>query len=281
MIAIADSGSTKTDWCVLKDDGTEVRFLTEGLNPYHHTSGHILRKLSASEQVNALRSGVKRVHFYGAGCSSEELNAVVEQALASTFENAQITVGHDMLGAAISIFGKGPGIACILGTGSNSCLFDGERTSERLPSLGYVLGDEGSGAWFGKRLVIDHLYNRPMNDALKAELVSQGFSQQRILERVYKEPGANVFLASFMPLLHAFRNTLYVSELLETGFAEFLHVHVNCFPEAKGLSVGFVGSVAHFFEEELRSALSKTGLQPGPFIQRPLDGLVGFHMAEK
>ncbi len=277
MILIADSGSTKCDWVLLNGRVRIAEVSTIGFNPFYHDVDFIVGALRSENELMVNSSAISAVHFYGAGCSSPERNATIENALRTVFANANINIGHDVLGAAIAACQGKPGIACILGTGSNSCYYDGENISEVLPSLGYILGDEGSGSWFGKQLLTDYLYKESIPEALKQELVSKGFNKNSILENVYMKPHANVFLASFTKILANHRETEYVNKLVSSGMKTFLERHVCCFDNYREVPTNFVGSVAFCFQDILKAECQKLGIQFGNVIQKPIDGLVVFH----
>ncbi|MFT6209519.1 MAG: N-acetylglucosamine kinase-like BadF-type ATPase [Bacteroidia bacterium] len=280
MVLIADSGSTKCDWILLDGKSLVTELSTIGFNPFYHNIDSIVDTMRREEVFASNPDKVTEVHFYGSGCSSPERNNTIESALNSVFTNAKIYVGHDVLGAAIAACQGKSGIACILGTGSNSCYFDGKRTSEVFPSLGYILGDEGSGAWFGKQLLTDYLYNESMPAALKAELLSKGFEKGSILENVYMKPHANVYLASFMKIIANNRQTEYVHHLIGSGMKTFLERHVCCFDNYKEVPTSFVGSVAFYFQDILKIECEKLGIQFSNVLQKPIDGLLLYHSAE-
>lgn len=278
MILVADSGSTKCDWVLLNDKVRVAELATIGFNPYYHNVAFIVDVLSSTDKLIANAKNVLEVYFYGAGCSSPERNSTIQNALSTVFVNAKITVGHDVLGAAIAANNGEVGIACILGTGSNSCYFDGSTTSEVLPSLGYILGDEGSGAWFGKQLLTDYLYKESIPVALKDELLSKGFEKGSILENIYMKPHANVYLASCMKMLANHQDTEYVHGLIGSGMKTFLERHVCCFKNHQEVPTNFVGSVAFHFQDILKVECQKLGILFGNVVQKPIDGLVAFHV---
>ncbi len=276
MLIVVESGSTKADWMLLKE-GTEATTVTKGFNPYFHSKSDILQELESNEVLGSIKEDVEQLHFYGAGCSGPELNAIVEGGLAAFFPNAHITVDHDLSASAFACYNGEPEIACILGTGSNSCYFDGENVRKEVPSLGYVLGDEGSGSYFGKRMLADFLYNKlpqPMHDAF----VDLGLTKESILERVYKNPGANVFIASLMPVLINNKDLPYSQKLIRKGLQEFIDVHVKCFDEYRSCEVNFVGSIADLLREELEAVCEDNGVRVGRVIRRPLGRLVEYHV---
>lgn len=276
MIAIVESGSTKSDWRIIDDYGAEKQILTAGFNPYHTGTETITRELLDNKELSGLVSDLKCIYFYGAGCSTVEMNAVVSNALKSVFPKSEIEVDHDLLGAALGAGQGEPCIVCILGTGSNACYFDGQNIYNGRPSLGYILGDEGSGAWFGKHLLADYLHGL-LPQEIQLIISADGLSKEGLLNSVYREPRPNTFLASFMPSLGAVRENAYTKQLLEDGFTVFLERYVCAFDKCATLQTHFVGSVAFHFADELRDAAKNLGLQVGNVIQHPVSGLVEYH----
>ena len=278
MILIADSGSTKCDWVGIEKSGKEVlRTLTMGFNPYFHTQATISTAIKQNEQLSKIQSEVEEIYYYGAGCSSADLNKIVEIALRLSFPNATVTVDHDLLGAAYAAYQGEPNITCILGTGSNSCHFDGKSLTEAVPALGFILGDEGSGSYFGKRLIASHLYGKLPEKINQDFIDTYGLTMQEIVTNVYVKPNANVYLASFVRFISGYKDEPLFKEMLHNGMKDFLETHVMCYPESKNIQINFVGSVAFHFKEAIGSAAKELGLNIGDVIQRPVDRLVGFH----
>lgn len=278
MILIADSGSTKCDW-KLMDGPTEVGSVsTMGFNPYFHSEAIISATLKAQRLFTLNAEKIKEVYIYSAGCSSPELNRVVEKGLKAVFAKARIMVDHDVLGAALAACQGEPGIACILGTGSNSCFYDGQNTYEEIPSLAYILGDEGSGSWYGKQLLRDYLYKEPIPEELRAELLAQGHDKDSIMENIYMKEHANVYLASFMKTISKFKHTDYVQQMIHDGMRAFLLRHVCCFKNYREVKTNFVGSIAYYFQDILKEEAAKLGITVGNVIKKPIDGLVEFHL---
>ena len=278
-ILIADSGSTKCDWMLIDASGSAImEFHTMGFNPYFHTSDLVESKMSDSPEAMKIAADVDRVYFYGAGSSSELLCTIISLGLQRIFTKAEVHVGHDLDGAAYSTYAGEPAITCIIGTGSNSCFFDGHSTREEVPALAYILGDEASGSWFGKRLLALHLYHKldPIVD--KDFRDTFGFEKDEIVNRVYQEPNANVFLASFMTFIGKHQEIPQIISLLEEGFQAFVDVHIKCYDGYKDYPVHFVGSVAYHFQDILRHVCAREGIQLGQIIKRPIDGLSKYHL---
>ncbi len=278
MLLIADSGSTKCDWRLVAEDKTYRDFDTAGINPYFHNEEVIYRALSENEGLSEFADKVKAVFFYGAGCSSADLKRTVDRGLGSFFRNAQIYVDHDLVAAAFAVYEDEPCIACILGTGSNSCHFDGDIVREEVPALAFILGDEGSGAWFGKKLLTDFLYKRLPESMHEALIDEFGLNKDGIIDRIYMKPHANVYLASFMKFITRFSHEPYVKNMLRKGLAAFLDTHVLCFRDAREVPVNFVGSVAHYHEHVLREVAEERGIRIGHIVKKPIDGLYDYHI---
>jgi glucosamine kinase len=275
MFLVIESGSTKADWMLI-EDGVETSYSTKGFNPYFHSQEDILIELNNHLDLGLIKDKVTDVFFYGAGCSSEKLNAIVENAFSLFFKNAKIYVDHDLAAAAFSCYLGKPQITCILGTGSNSCHFDGKVVSEVVPALSYILGDEGSGCHFGKAMLADFLYHR-LPDAMNKELIAMGVDKTSINEHVYMKPNANVYIASFMPVLVRNKDLEYSQDLIRKNFQEFIDVHVKCFADFQNVDVNFIGSVACLLQDELRAVCQANGIKVGMIIRRPLDNLVSYH----
>lgn len=270
MIVVADSGSTKADWKFLPD--TDAFVSTKGFNPFYHDQAFILAELAASP-LKDIATQATQVYFYGAGCSSPERNAIVQQALQLFFVNAAVMVDHDILGAAIATNFDTSGITCIIGTGSNSCHYDGKAWSQTVPALGFLLGDEASGSYLGKRLLADYLY-KLLPPALEADLNAKyKLSKEQIFHHTYHEPDVNVYLASFARIMSAHINEAYVQGVVKEGFRRFFHVHVMRYPRVHELPIHFVGSIAHHFEPLLDEVMDELRLKKGKILKKPIHEL--------
>jgi N-acetylglucosamine kinase-like BadF-type ATPase len=278
MILIADSGSTKCDWVILDPDGSEVsKTLTMGFNPYFHSEAAISTAIKQNEKLSELRDQVKAIYYYGAGCSSESLNNILWRALHHRFPEAEIVVDHDLLGAAMATYTGEPCIAGIIGTGSNSCFFDGKKVREENPALGYILGDEGSGSYFGKKLIAAYLYNQLPPHVSEDFYKQFKLTMSDIVENVYARPHANVYLASFVRFISDWKEEVYFKEMLHDGMKHYLTNHIVCYPEHKSVPVHFIGSVGYYFQDAIYSAAKELGITIGQIIKRPLDHLVEYH----
>ena len=281
MIIVADSGSTKCDW-IISGQSEDTMAKTMGFNPFFHTTELINEKISENEQLSAVSSEVKAVYFYGAGCNSPERNDIVRRALLERFQNAKdIVVDHDLTAAALST-GKGEAsIACILGTGSNSGYYDGANVHEVVPALGYVLGDEGSGAYFGKILMREFLYNR-LPSHLQSEFGEEySLTKESIFKAVYRDPNPNVYLASFMRFVSARKTDPYLKDMIYKGLASFATANITCYSNYKDVPVNFVGSIAHYFRDILEEVASNFRFKIGDIQKKPIHELVKYHQTKR
>lgn len=268
MRIIADSGSTKTKFAIIKA-GVEAQFvLTDGINPFYQSTDDIIATLS-SQLLPSIpdTAAVTLVEFYGAGCTAEKA-PIVAEALKSLFKTADVIVDSDLLGAAKALCGDKPGIACILGTGSNSCLYDGEKIVQNVSPLGFILGDEGSGANLGKLLVADILKNQAPEDIRDKFFKKYGLTAADIIDRVYRKQFPNRFLASFAPFLSENIDNDYCRALVYNAFVSFIRRNLKHYPD--GYAVSFTGSVAYYFKDILEQAVKDEGLQMGTISQSPL-----------
>lgn len=281
MIIVAESGSTKCDWLISNPGGVVTETHTMGFNPFFHQPEEILTHLGANEDLKHAASQATAVYFYGAGCSSKERNEVILQALRQFFTAAHCEVNHDLNASAFATWDGRPAITCIIGTGSNSCYYDGNSVTEQVPALGYILGDEGSGSYFGKKIVADYLYKR-----LPAELQAAFYEQYKlqkedIFHQVYNTNKANVFLASFMRFIVPHKEHAYMKELVYEGLSRFADIHICCFPNYREVPVHFVGSVAFYFTEILQQVALEKGFTLGKIDKNPGMSLLKYHLARE
>lgn len=283
MILIVDSGSTKTQWTLLDGKGSDSNFFSVGFNPYFQTSTEIrliIQETVLKELAPYLnKSGTNlHLHYYGAGCSTPEKIQTVRQALQHCFPKAVIHVNHDLLGAARALCGKQKGIACILGTGSNSCLYDGKEVVENVPSVGYLFGDFGSGAHFGKTL-IQHFFNGELPADLQQEFsVLSEFQREYILDQVYNHSMPSRFLASYSKFVQEKIEHPFIKDMVKGCFSEFLKRQVETYTGFKSIEVNSVGSVGYFYKQILVEVIKERGLIPGKILQSPMEGLIQFHL---
>lgn len=276
MMLIADSGSTKTHWCVIDNSGALKHIFTLGINPFYQTEDEIARELELVliPELNDIQ--IESIYFYGAGCSFPDKKTIVSNAIGRNFKNIPIEVQSDLLGAARSLFADSKGIACILGTGSNSCLYNGKEIVENISPLGYILGDEGSGAVLGKTLIADCLKNQ-IPAKLKDKLMSEyELTPAIVLENVYKKPFPNRFLAKLCPFLLENIENPAIFNIVYNSFDAFFVRNVQQY-DCENLQVSFIGSVAFYFRDALEIVASENGLKIGKIEQSPMDGLIVYH----
>lgn len=277
-ILIADSGATKTEWCLTNADKVQT-VTTEGLNPYYHTVESI-QKVVEQKLLPELDRPVEEIFFYGAGCDSDKKNAVVRKALKNAFPEIPINIYHDLLGAARACFLHESGIACILGTGSNSCLYDGKKITEHIHSLAFILGDEGSAGYFGKKL-INKYFRFEIPDDLKEDLEQNyNMSLEHINKGLYDGAQKSRFIASYGSFLGKHADHPFIREMLYEGFENFISRIVLKYTNATDYEVRFIGSVAFSHQEMIKEILKKHGLKPGLFVRHPMERLVKFHTVE-
>jgi len=276
MILIADSGSTKTQWCLIDEGQIVKEIFTDGINPFYQTDMEIIALLDDQLIPGLDNTDIDRIFFYGAGCSFPEKKILVSRGLVRFFGNSMIEIQSDLLGAARSLFQHEKGIACILGTGSNSCFFDGKEITQNVSPLGFILGDEGSGAVLGKKFLADCLKNQLPLELKEKFLSRYELTPEIILDRVYKKPFPNRFLAQFTPFMLENIEEPSIFNLVYDSFDAFLVRNVMQYP-LDDIRVGCVGSIAHYFRDTLEIVASERRIEISEIIQKPMDGLVKFH----
>ena len=278
MIVIADGGSTKADWRIVFNGKTQQSFSTIGFNPFFFTSEAIEKELNHTFVKEFPVNKVTKVYYYGAGCSDAYRCSILKEGLQPIFPSAKVIVDHDLMAAARATCGGEPGIACILGTGSNSCNYDGEKIIDHITNLGHLLGDEGSGNYLGKMLIKGYFY-REFPDDIKIKFEeTYALGKRELINRIYDFKTANVFLASFAKFLSDNKDHIYIQQLVNKGFSEFIDRHVRKYKNHNTLPIHFVGSVAYHFEEILDLVLQERNLQLGMIIKKPIDNLVEYHI---
>ena len=276
MILIADSGSTKTDWRLI--DGKKIRSLsTRGINPYHSSVQEIEDELGLLD-FQGEEANIHEIYFYGSGVANEEMKTLIHRSLQKRIGvHPYIQVQDDLLGVARALFQDGSGIACILGTGSNSGLYKDGKISDKVPAMGYSLGDEGGGADIGKRLV-NALHKRNLSDHLREAIVTkEGLSMDQILENVYNKPHANRYLASLTKIAAKYIDQQEIREIVHTAFEDFIEKNISKYNRYSSLDIGFAGSVAYYFKEILSEVMEKHHLKINLIVPSPIEGLVRYH----
>ena len=277
MILVADSGSSKTDWLLKVNDNEEQQFRTAGLNPYFLTEKEIVKIIhEQAPQMVAYAGDINEIYFFGAGCSSPDRHEIVTNAISQLFTNSYISVDSDLLGCAYATCGHEKGLCCVLGTGSNISFFDGEGIHDGQHGLGFVLGDEGAGTWFGKALITDFLYNRMPAEISEKFKAAYHLDKQTVIKKVYQTPNSNTYLASFTRFLGEIRESAYAQALLRKGLLEFIETNIKSYQEYHSFKCHFVGSIAYFFTAELQAVCKENGVHIGKIIRQPIHDLLGF-----
>lgn len=273
---IADSGSTKTGWCLLS--GTKAKlFTTQGISPYFLNSEQMQLILNNELKPHIKKVNVDKIFYYGTGCSNPQNARLVKSAFKNIFPEAEINVDHDLMAAAKALCGNEKGIACILGTGSNSCYYNGKKIVKNNPGLGYVLGDEGSGAYLGKKVIQHYLYNI-FDDDLRARFDAKFVTNNvEILNAIYKQPLPNRYMASYAIFLAENRGHYMIENIIEDGLNDFFFNHVNTYKESRTLPVHFVGSIAFGFKDILQNVCNSYHMQCGKVLKDSLEGLIVYH----
>lgn len=277
MILIADGGSTKADWICLDKNGNQVfKTRTNGLNPEILNAETVLKRIQENKEITSYKNKITEVYFYGAGCGTERLTTLLKSIFESFFTDAKVVVKEDTFAAVYAVTTK-PGIVCILGTGSNSCYFDGENVEVRVPSLGYILMDEASGNHFGKILIQDYYYKKMPRK--EAELFEKQFDldADTIKRNIYKEENPNAYLATFAEFLLRNERTAYFNKVLRKGIVEFFKNRVLTYKESEEVPVHFVGSIAFFGKDIIEDVANYYRIVLGKVIRRPIEGLIEFH----
>jgi N-acetylglucosamine kinase-like BadF-type ATPase len=273
---IADSGSTKTEWCLINGKNKK-KVQTHGISPYFLNENQIV-EIVTKELFGKVKSTLPdEIFFYGTGCSNAANVKMIKYALKVVFPKSKIHVDHDLMGAAKALCGNEKGIACILGTGSNSCFFNGKKIIKNSPGLGYVLGDEGSGTYLGKKVIQYYLYETFEPDLMDRFNAKYNTNSIEILDAIYKQPLPNKYLAGFTGFLVENRGHYMIENIIEDGLNDFFFNHIYKYRESWTLPIHFVGSVAHGFKDVLKSLCESYELQLGKVYKSPMEGLIKFH----
>lgn len=278
FILLADSGATKTEWFLLGSNKSQS-FFTAGISPYHMDSQQIYELLKCEFPSTIFKKMIKAVYYYGTGCKTTAKANIVKRSLSRLFPDADLHVTHDLMGAAIALCGEKTGIACILGTGSNSCEFNGKKIVFNSPGLGYILGDEGSGAFLGRKVVTHYLYQQFDKSLLSAFEKHFNTDKEKILHQVYKEPYANRYLASFSVFLSEHRGHYMIENIIEDGLRAFFDQHLNRYKSRFDTPIHFVGSISFHFKDKIAELCQNYGFTLGQVIQQPMSGLINYHRA--
>ena len=279
MIIIADGGSTKTNWCLITEEGKKVYFNTEGYNPYFSSKEYITQSLNESLPTDLEIGKITEVNYYGAGCSVDDKKKIVEEAMEAVFVNAKVNIGHDLLAAARAVLGVNEGFAAILGTGTNSCIYDGKDIIHNIDSLAYILGDEGSGCYIGKKLLGDYVRGYMPEAVREAFWETYKLTPDEVIDNVYTKPLANRFCAGFSKFVYD--NTVnieYSHNLVKSAFDDFFRNLVTHYPDYQKYTFNCIGSVGYNFRNILEEVVLENGMVMGNIIRSPIDNLVKYHL---
>lgn len=273
---IADSGSTKCEWCLVHN-GRKKHIFTQGISPYF-LAGTQIQDLIAKEVFPKVKNyGVQQIFYYGTGCKNADNRRIIKSAIKKVFPDTEVFVDHDLMAAARALCGKEKGIACILGTGSNSCYYNGKNILKNSPGLGYVLGDEGSGAYLGKKVLQYYLYNT-FDEELAFRFNDKfNTSDNEILDNIYKKPLPNRYMASFAIFLVENRGHYMIENIIEDGINDFFFQHICKYGESWKLPIHFVGGVAYGFKDVVKDLCNTYELELGNILKNPMQGLIDYH----
>lgn len=277
MKIIADSGSTKTMWLLVSSEGLIKTIETAGYNPFYYEISQLQQIITQSILPQLLHLEVDEIVFYGSGCSTTENCRLVETALRQINPQAKIIVYHDLLAAAHALLGNERGIACILGTGSNSCLYDGKQIVANIPSLGFMLADEGSGVYIGKLLITDVLYGNAPSEITQMLHQQYSFSRESVLDALYRKDRPATYIAGFSKFVSQNIHHPFCKTIVSKAFDDFIRVHVSKYENYQNYPIAFVGSVANAFQDILGERLALAGLKLGAIEATPSEGLIRYH----
>ena len=278
MILIADSGSTKTAWCLISGNQRVKDITTKGINPFYQTEEEIEAELKNTlcQEIGG-ENKINSVYFYGAGCADSQINNKLAKTLQQVLKSDKAEVSSDMLGAARGIFKHQKGIACIMGTGSNSAYYDGNEIVKSIPAGGFIIGDEGSGAVLGKTLIADYIKNQMPENILAEFKKFYNGTYLDVVNHVYKQPFPNRWLANFTKFMYEKREDDYIHNMIVNSFTLFFNRNIKQFDSWKDMEVGFVGSIAYYFEKELKEGAQKCEITISDIYQNPIEGLIEYH----
>ncbi len=280
MLLIADSGGTKTHWSLVTGNSNFKSAKTPGINPYYQTTSQILADLKNEMPDDIMKQPVTELFFYGAGCSVKEKQETVSYALKEIYKKAEIIVNGDLLGTARALCNQNPGIACVIGTGSGSCIYDGNKIINNIPSLGFILGDEGSGAYLGKRLLQDYLRGDMPQRVITKLRAEFEINKDVVLENVNRRPMPSRYLASFAEFILSNIRLEYFRNLAYSSFDDFISRYILKYPDYRKYQVYFTGSIAYHFRESLKEVLKKHEIEIGDIMESPMEGLMKYHLGK-
>jgi len=279
MVAIVDSGSTKSDWVIL-DEFKQVFLETEtiGFNPNFINKELIVPEIEKNTSLTSVKNSIKKIYFYGSGCGIQKNCDTIVEELGKVFSDAEVTIREDLLAAAYAAYQGRPAIVCIMGTGSNSCYFDGENLKIKLPSLGFLMGDEGSGSAIGKQLVRRFFMQKLPEDLSQEFQEIYNLTIDDALKNMYHTTRPNAYLANFNKFVIDRKDHPYLRNMVLEEMKNFFDYQVLPYEESKDAEINFIGSIAYYYEDILRSAAAELNLNVGHVVQKPIESLVDYHV---
>ncbi|KQR95615.1 ATPase [Chryseobacterium sp. Leaf180] len=279
MVAIVDSGSTKSDWVIL-DEFKNIFMKTEtiGFNPNFISIDLIVPEIEKNHSLVLLKNSITKIYFYGSGCGVEKNRERIAKEIRHVFPNAKIMVKEDLMAAAYAAYRGKPAMVCILGTGSNSCYFDGEEVTIKLPSLGFLIGDEGSGSAIGKQLVRRYFMQKLPSDLHHEFEENYQLTVDDALQNMYHKTRPNAFLADFNRFVAERKNHPYFIQMVSDEMRNFFEYQVVPYQESQNAEINFIGSIAYYYEDILRNVASEFHLNVGHVVQKPIESLVDYHI---
>lgn len=277
-VLLADSGATKCEWCLVDKNKRKKTIFTQGISPYFLNAAQIEHLIRTELLPKIGKTSVEAVYYYGTGCSTKENIAIVKKALSRVFARIKIQVTDDVLGAARALCGNKKGLACILGTGSSVCFYNGKKIVTSTPGLGYVLGDEGSGAYLGKKVLQYYLYKTFDEDLHYRFEDKYKTSRAEILENIYKKPLPNRYLASFALFLAENRDHYMIENIIEDGLNDFFFTHLCKYTESWKMPISFVGGISYAFKDVIKDLCHSYEFELGKILKNPMEGLIKYHV---
>ncbi len=276
MIIVVDSGSYKSDWMFTPAGGQALTFRTAGINPFFTPEKEIVRIIQHFKAIKPYIEEATEIYFFGSGCTSPDRREMVSNAVSAVFKNAFVSVDTDLIGSTYATCGDRPGIICTMGTGSNISFFDGETVQPSKHGTGFILGDLGSGAWFGKKLLTDYLYGLLPPELSDDFGARHDVTRENVIRHVYQEAHPNTYLASFAPFMSEHAEHPYISSLLYNGFEEFVKTNIFSYPDFQEHICHFVGSIAYFYSQPLYAVCENNGIKVGKIIRQPIQDLYDY-----
>ncbi len=277
MILIADSGSTKTSWLAVEGDNNVTKIITAGYNPYYYKYEFLVNIIQNELLPKLKNHNVEKIYYYGSGCSSDINCTKVKTALWDKFPGSLVEINHDLTGAAVALLKNNEGIACILGTGSNSCYWNGQEVVSNVPSVGYLLGDEGSGTYIGMKILKGILENKAPSNITSGFYHSFDLNFEKVLSRIYENTEPNRFFAGISKFAGDNINNPWIRAQVKQCFVDFIENQIKQYPNYSDIDISFTGSIAYYFKDLLIETMTENKLNLGIILQEPIDGLLDFH----